>query len=251
MDDQATPTPDDDIRVPDPHRDEPVPEPQEGQRPATERAIRPEQDEEVGPLEGLMSASAAKVDAEAAEVTGDRDPEAEALLASMGVEEEGIEGGQLLGLVAAVLAAVAALAVILIYLFYIPYRDQTEVRADGMAQYPELEVVETEGIAKLSQYRRTDEAYGLPIGRAMGAVVAQYGSSDAVGLPETAQEWNTFPVMRGMGAAVDSLARGRLARQPDSTQVRGALAGPEEEVGVDAEAAETVTVIDNDTDPIE
>lgn len=249
MDDQAPNMPAPDERpqraedpVPDPHRTEPVPQAQEGTRPGADGAVRPEQDEPGGPLAGLVSASAAEVQDEAAEITGDDDPEAEALLAQMGVEEEGIESGQLLGLVAATLVSVAALAVILIYLFYIPFRTQVGERADGQATNYEQEDLRTEAVAKLGQYTRADSAYGLPIGRAMGLVAAQYGGSEAaVGLPDDRQEWNTLPVMRGMGQAIQST--------PDRGDIEGtrfpALGDGDEKVGADDET-DTVELIEND-----
>ncbi len=256
MDDQApkTPAPDgppaskverpqrpEDL-VPDPHRTEPVPASQEGERPGTDDAIRPEQDEPGGPLAGLIGASAAQVQEEASEVVGDDDPEAEALLAQMGVEEENIESGQLLGLVASTLVAVVALATILIYLFYIPYRTQVGERADGQATNYEQEDLRTEAVAKLGQYTRADSAYGLPIGRAMGLVAAQYGGAGAaVGMPTTRQEWNELPVMLGMGEAVQET--------PDQGQVGGPRfpfpSDGVEEVGVDRDV-DTVERIEND-----
>lgn len=241
--------------VPNPHRTEPLPEPQEGMRPGAEQAVRPEQDEEVGPLEGLLTSTSAQASSEASEVVGDEDLGAEALLAKMGVEEEGIESGQLLGLVASVLAAIIAMAVILIYLFYIPTRTAAELDAEGNAEYQELEVVRTEGRAKLGQYTRTDATYGLPIEGAMGVVVAQYGTrnaaANAAALPVTRQSWNTLPVMRGMGEAVQDVDRADIEPRFDDPALRRAAIGDAtEEVGVDAEAVPTVRVIDNDVEAI-
>ncbi|MEM0961479.1 MAG: hypothetical protein AAGK21_02915 [Bacteroidota bacterium] len=167
-------------------------------------AVRPEQDEPNGPLAGLVATAAAEVREEAAKLQGSEDPEAEALLAQMGVEEEGIESGQLLGLVAATLVTVGALATTLILLFYIPYRTQVGDRADQSAQYIERQVLETEALGKLTQYTRADSVYGVPISQAMGLVVADYGTGDAEGLPTNRAEWNLLPVMLGPGRAVQS-----------------------------------------------
>lgn len=244
MDDNATPSPD---RVPDPHRNEPVPEQEEGIRPGADPAVRPSQDEEVGPLEGLLGATAADVSDEAAEMVGERDRGAEALLAQMGVEEENLASGQMMGLGIAVLASVAALAVILIYLFIIPSMGQTEERLAGEADYQELNVVRTEGMAKLNQYTNTGETYGVPIDRAMGLVVAGYGSGAAVGLPQTRQEWNLLPVMRGMGNAVQEVDRADIQpRFDDPELVEDALLDLGQEVGVESFAPETVIPIDTD-----
>ncbi len=246
MSDQAPTTPpagdrpDQEDPVPNPHEATPVPPPQDGARPGADATVRPEQDEPNGPVEGLVASASAEVAEEAAEVTGDRDPEAEALLARMGVEEEGIEGGQLLGLVAATLASVAALAIILIFRFYIPFRTQVGERAEGQAVNYEQQDLRAEALAKLDQYTRTDSTYGLPITRAMGLVAADYGSADAAGLPSRRQQWNVLALDLGPGRAIQATPqRGELSG-------RGLPAGDgDEQVGVD-EDVDTVELIEND-----
>ena len=245
-----TPNPD---RVPDPHRDEPLPAPEEGMRPGVDPAVRPEQDEEVGPVEGLLGTVSASVSEEASEVVGDEDPEAEALLAKMGVEDEDLASGQLLGMFVAVLASFAALAVVVIFLFIIPLQDRTNARAEALADYDALEIVETEGRAKLGPVAsRTDTTFGVPINQAMGLIVAEYGSSAGAGLPQTRQDWNTLPVMRGMGRAVQEIDRAEIEPRFDSPALeRAAELDFDQEVGVEDTAPETVDVIDNDVEPIE
>ena len=248
MADEITPTPEDDLpvskradRVPAPHAGEPLPPAEEGMRPGVDPAVRPAQDEPLGPAAGLVTASMAQADEEASEVVGADDPEAEALLAQMGVEEENIESGQLLGLVAATLTAVAALAVILIYLFYVPYRTQVGVNADARASNYEQQNLRTEATAKLDQYSRTDSTYGVPVAQAMGLVAARYGSADAAGLPSTRQEWNMLAVVRGPGQAVQ-----QTAATPRQTLPADAMpADGDEEVGVDDDV-DTVEVVDDD-----
>ncbi len=246
MDDQLPPSPD---RVPDPHRGKPVPEQEEGMRPGVDPAVRPAQDEEVGPLEGLIGTASADVSEEASEVVGDQDSEAQALLEQMGVEDENIASGQLLGMVAAVLASVAALAVILIYLFIIPYRTQTAQRVDGEAQYEELNVVQTEGMAKLGPVAsRTDDTYGVPIDQAMGLVVADYGTGADASLPQTRQEWNLLPVMRGLGRAVQEIEREDVQpRFDDPELVEDARQDIDQEVGVETRAPETTVGVETTT----
>ncbi len=175
-------------------------------------------------------------------MAGNDDPEAEALLAQMGVEEENIESGQLLGLVAATLVAVAALAIILIYLFYIPFRTQVGSRAEANVTNYEQQDLRTEAIAKLGQYTRSDSTYGLPISRAMGVVVAQYGTGDAAGLPSTRQEWNLLPLPGGAGSAIQETPRqGEIRTNPLP------LGDGVEEVGVDREV-DTVEMVDRAAD---
>ncbi|MGB3544239.1 hypothetical protein [Rubrivirga sp.] len=236
-------------RVPNPHRGEPVPTPEEGMRPGVDPAVRPEQDEEIGPIEGLLTATVATVDEEASGVMGSDDPEAEALLAQMGVEEEGIASGQLLGLVAATLASVAALAIILIYLFYIPFRTQVGLRADGEAEYIELRDLQAEGIAKLSQYTRAEETYGVPVSRAMGLVAARYGSAASSGLPQRSAEWNMLPVMINPGRVVQDVPIETDILPPTATDIPD-VAPTGERVGQDVDADATVNLIDNDADTV-
>ena len=237
--------------VPNPHRTEPAPRPEEGMRPGVDPAVRPSQDEPLTPYTGLFKAGGTQASQEASEIAGDDDPEAERLLAQMGVEEEGIESGQLLGLVASVLASVIALAIILIYLFYIPYRTQVGTRAEGAARTTDLDIVRTEGAAKLNQYGRTDSTYAVPIGRAMGLVVAGYGTGEGANLPDSRQDWNTLPIMRGMGDAVQD------ARTSETDSRLNTVTRPSDdapvEVGVDNQNVPTVNVVEDDLDdePIE
>ena len=212
-------------------------------REGVDPAVRPSQDEEVGPLEGLVAATSAETSQEASEVAGDEDPDAESLLARMGVEEEGIESGQLLGLVASVLAAVIALVVILIYLFYIPYRTQIGNQAEGSARTTDLDIIRTEGKAKLNQYSRNDSSYAVPIGQAMGLVVASYGSAEGANLPDSRQDWNTLPIMRGMGDTVQQPSRSETA--PEFNATRPSDNAPVE-VGVDNQNVPSVDVIGNE-----
>ena len=193
--------------VPDPHRGEATPAPQEGMRPEADASlVRPLEDEPGGPLGGLLGASSAKV---AEEATPGGNVAAEALLEQMGVEEEGVESGQLLGFVVATLLAVAALALVLIYLVYSPYRGATQAQASDVDQYPELQQSLVDARAKLDQSTRTGETYTVPIGRAMGLVVAEYGgtSGDSASaartsaVPDSRQEFNTLMVNRTMGRA--------------------------------------------------
>lgn len=233
------------VPVPNPHRDEAPPRAAEGVRPeASEAVVRPEQEEENGPLPGLLAAGSAKAEAEADSLTpGDDDPEAEALLASMGVEEEGIESSQLLGLMIATVVSVVALATVLIFLFYEPFLGATRAQADASVQYEDLEIVRASGLAKIDQYGRTDDVYTLPIDRAMGLVAAEYEAAGdyneaAAGLPTTSAGWNTLMVMRGPGRAVaappQDIAPTVDVTPESAVEADPLMVGEGEEVGVDA-----------------
>ena len=249
------------VPTPDPHRTEPAPAPEEGMRPGVDPAVRPEQDEPLGPVAGLVGAVDAKVSDEAAALADRDDPEAEALLAQMGVEEEGIEGGQLLGLVAAVLVSVALLAGTLIYAFYLPYRAAVGERAEAGLNAQELAVVQTEGQAKILAYTRTDSTYQVPIGRAMGLVAAEYAAGGGVGAdsvrdrqPRSRQEWNTLPVRQSgpLAAVQETPVRGEVNRAPGPAPgpTLGPAADGVEEVGVDR-VVPPVELIDDADEAIE
>jgi len=189
-----------------------------------------------------MTSSTAEVREEAAAIVGTDDPEAEALLAQMGVEEEGIESGQLLGLVLVVLASVVALAVALIYLLILPLRAQSGRDAEGAAQNYEQATLRTEATAQLGQFSRVDETYGVPIATAMGIVAAEYGASG----PEAARQqgysradWNLLAAHYGIDGAVQDL--GDSAIEPRFPFSADGI----EEVGVDRDV-ETVERIENE-----
>ena len=232
--------------TPDPHAGEPAPEPQEGMRPeAVDAGVRPEEDEPLGPVAGLVTAAAAEAEAELTD-----DPDAEALLASMGVEDEGIESGQIIGITAAILASVFALVVVLYFLFYVPFRDQTAGLAESDVRYEELEVVQTEGLTKISQYALSaDSAYTLPIEAAMAAVAGDYAGGGTA-MPRTRAGFNTV-ALPTQYAGLDGAYPATTAR-PDGDPSVGQYTTPEldligdvqistdEEVGVDGSEADAV-----------
>ena len=260
------PRPDDDTpaelpgeRMPNPHAGAPAPAAgDEGLRPeAVGTPARPTGDEPLGPYGELIPTATTEAKEEA---TPGGDPEAESLLEQMGVEEEGIEGGQILGLILSVGVAVVALIVVLIYLFIIPTQVQDASDAEDVDEYVELEQVRVEGLAKLDHYERADSsAYAIPIGRAMGLVANQYGATrtGAVNVPTTRQDWNTLPITVGPPRAVQVPAQRGALTAPvpatgtgpaplDPSVVPGATRDPlllpdgetGEEVGVDEGAEE-------------
>ena len=220
----ARPTPPP-VAVPNPHGDEPAPPPQSGMRPeaAASMNVRPEQDEPGGPLAGLVGTAGAQAAAEAAPAGTDA-----ALLETMGVEAEGIESGQLLGLVAGVIVSIIALGVVLVFLFYIPFRQQVGDTASDVSDYPELEQSETEARAKLNQFARADSTYQVPIEQAMSVVTGRYrqaGTEAPAGLPATRQEWNTLMTNRGTGAAVQLPTDGESLKAAEQERLAAFSAG--------------------------
>ncbi|SRR5690606_22118567 len=166
--------------TPNPHRGEPAPTPQEGRRPeADAEIIRPEEEEPTGPIAGLVHGAATKVKEEFT-----HSPEAEAEAERLGVEGEGVEAGQVLGLVAATVVAIVCLILFLYFLFYLPQLNATKSEAADVPaeRYEELRENRAEAAARLSQYATSPDAegtYRLPIEAAMALVA----SSDTTALP--------------------------------------------------------------------
>ena len=172
-------TPDDSEQppVPNPHRGEPEPAPDTHSRtPAEGEITRPDQQEELGPIAGLMHASAVEA---TAEITND--PEAEAEAERLGVEGEGVEAAQIFTILAATVVSLA-LAVIGVFVLVGWYSDGKMIERDGVALYPELREVERV-YAEIQNYSRVDSLYRIPIGAAMGQVVEAYGAQQSAAVP--------------------------------------------------------------------
>ena len=157
-----------DTPTPDPN----APAPEEGLRPeADPSVVRPEQVEENGPLPGLLDAAAEEALDEATPTDGE----------GLGVEDEGIESGQILGLSIAILASVAALAIVVYFLFYETKLDDTRDQAMAdMAVLPEAMTNRAEAEAAMGAYGMTaDSTYRMPIESAMEMVMEEYGGATA------------------------------------------------------------------------
>ncbi|OZC03236.1 hypothetical protein [Rubricoccus marinus] len=248
--------------TPDPHRDEPLPESQEGMRPeAVASGVRPEQDEPGGPLPGLLSTASAEV---AEEVTDS--PEAEEQLDAAGVEEEGIESGQIMGITLAILVTVALLAGSVFWFFYAPKLDATEDTAEGQVELaPEGQLLNAQAQAQLGDYgMKADSTYTLPIGVAMEDVARSYASgtaeaalsgeavAGATPLAATRAGFNVAPIELAPRRAVRAASsRGAMTAPVPETATdapSGVSAQPttDEEVGVDGDALLTLPRTDSD-----
>lgn len=160
--------------TPDPHAAEPVPPAQEGMRlGADDTVVRPETDEPNGPVEGLLHAAATEV---AAEAPGEaRAAEMEAI--HLGIEDEGVEAAQIMGLMIATAVSVVALVLFIVFLFYLPARDATVVAVENVPEdrYVELNETRVEGLSLLTDYAVSPEGegrYRIPIEAAMAQVAA-------------------------------------------------------------------------------
>lgn len=134
---------------------------------ATDRASlieSPDQEEEYGPAERLFKGAAVEA---AAEVTGAETYEEEE--AELGVEHEGVEAGQILGLTLAIAAALA-LSIVALFQYFNITAQTTRNAAAGISGYPELRENRFESMRKLSEYgvlAGESDRYRIPIERAM------------------------------------------------------------------------------------
>jgi hypothetical protein len=159
--------------VPDPHRGEGEPAPDPHTRDEAEgEVVRPDQQEELGPVAGLMHAASVEA---TAEVTSD--PEAEAEAERLGVEGEGVEAAQIFTIMLAT-AISLALAVVAVFVLVGQYSDEATIERADVRLYPELREVERV-YAEMQNYSRTDSLYRLPIGVAMNQVAEAYAGRDA------------------------------------------------------------------------
>jgi hypothetical protein len=228
--------------VPDPHAGEPAPVPNEGRRPEADPSLpRPEEEEREGPVAGLFKTAGAEV---RHHYTQDPAHTAEAQVMAAGVEEEGVESGQIFGLMLATGVAIVVLLLTLYFLFFSPALEETrEAAADVPAdRYVELRETRAAGQGLLGAYALNDDStYRMPIDAAMRAVAQAYAARPAAGAPaagaadprDNGLTWLTLspaPAVRaagGPGAATDTL----------SATERGVLAAPQP-VTPDAPAGE-------------
>jgi len=165
----ANPSPE---ATPDPHAGEPAPG-QEGMRPEADPSVSwPGQTEPGGPMKGLMTTAGAETAAHFG-----NNPHAAAIAAAAGVEEEGLESGQLFGLMLATAAAVVVLIISVYFLFYSPLLQETlRTAADvPVDRYVELRDARTHGAFLLGAYGANDDGtYRIPIDEAMALVAGDY-----------------------------------------------------------------------------
>ncbi len=132
----------------------------------SERQNAPQTEEEpkdsLGPAADLIKAAGAEAVVEA---TGS---EAAAEQANnLGVEPEGVESAQILGLTLGIMVALA-LIIVLLFNWNTTVREQTLVQAVGFSGYPDLEEVESAAARSLNQYEVLSDAegvYRVPIDR--------------------------------------------------------------------------------------
>lgn len=153
----------------DAHHGEPTPRPDSHSRPAPEADVtRPDQQEELGPVEGLVHASAVEAKAEVTD-----DPETEAEAARLGIESEGVEAAQIFSILLATVVTLT-LAVLGVFVLVAYFSDAETVERSSGATYAEVQEVRNRATEMLTQYGRTEDVYRIPITEAMGLVAADY-----------------------------------------------------------------------------
>lgn len=172
--------------VPDTHRTEPEPaaDPHTRDEPEADMT-RPDQQEELGPVGGLMHAAAVEA---TAEVTGD--PEAEAEAERLGIETEGVEAAQIFTIMLTTTVVLAA-AIVGVYFMIAFVADKETVERDAVVLYPELSEVER-AYAEMQNYSRTDSLYRLPIGVAMERVAESYYARQGEGAIPAPDNFSTL-----------------------------------------------------------
>ena len=121
-------------------------------------------DEDYGPAGELVRAASAEM---AAEVTGSEKYYEEE--ERLGVEHEGIEAGQIMGIAGGVIVAIILIIITLLMVVDLEAAEQREAVMDA-SRYPELQETEAQAMEKLHQYgvvEGEEGVYRIPIDRAM------------------------------------------------------------------------------------
>lgn len=216
-----------DSAVPDPHAGEPAHASQEGMRPEADPSVHwPGQDEPSGPMAGLFQAAGAETAAHYANV-----PAAAAIAEAAGVEEEGLESGQLFGLMLATAVGVIVLILTIYFLFYSPLLQETRDQAADVPldRYVELRDSRTAGLGLINDYAvNEDSTYRLPIDAAMEMVARDYAAAapapgqDAAPAANNGLSWLTI----APAAAVRAATGGAQTTLPADTAAAAPAAAP-------------------------
>ena len=138
-------------------------------------------DEDYGPAGELVRASSAEM---AAEVTGaEKYYEAEERL---GVEHEGIEAGQIMGIAGGVLLAIILMIITLLMAVDLEATEQREAVVDA-SRYPDLQETEAQAMERLNQYgvvEGEEGVYRIPIDRAMQIIANEAYQEEGQGPSE-------------------------------------------------------------------
>jgi hypothetical protein len=179
--------------IPDPHAQKPAPRQDHLTRtPEDAATIRPDQDEDLGPVPELFGAAGTEA---AAFASGDDDLEAAAI--EKGAEAEGVESAQILGLLVAVVV-VLILAVVAIFFLTSRVGQHNEAAHIGVMRYPELTELRLEAERLVGAYGISDDegSYRVPLTQAQQAM---------------AREYRTLAASAGMAQAPDSRVAFNLA----------------------------------------
>ncbi len=117
--------------------------------------IEPDTDEPFGPASKLFKAAGAEA---AVEATGS--DTVEQAVNQMGVEAEGVESAQILGITLSVLAVIIIIIIIL-FNWKATVRQQTYLQSVTQSGYPDLVEVEASAARRLGQYEVVNDAEGV------------------------------------------------------------------------------------------
>lgn len=143
-------------------------------QPGSAAPVRPDVEEDLGPVPGMLKGISTEV---AAEVTGD--PEYYAEEEELGVEHESIGVSQILGFIGAI---IAVLILMIIFVFQIVNISELRTYESAVLEsgYPELRQVRVEAAREMTQYEILNDAegvYQIPVDRAMELLVDQERST--------------------------------------------------------------------------
>ena len=139
-------------------------------KPGSAAPVRPDVQEDLGPVPGMLKGISTEV---AAEVTGDSEYYAQE--EELGVEHEAIGVSQILGFIGAI---IAVLILIIIFVFQIVNISELRTYESAVLEsgYPELRQVRVEAAREMTQYEILNDAegiYQIPVDRAMELLVDQ------------------------------------------------------------------------------
>lgn len=157
--------------VPDPHagKPPPAPDPHTRAEPGADM-VRPDQQEDLGPVPELFGAAGAEARAYASD-----DPALARQAIDKGAEAEGLETAQIFGLLLASLVVLVMIVVAVIFMVSVLGQER-DVTRQTLLQYDELREVRQTDRERLTTYRRLEGqpgVYAIPLERAQALMAAE------------------------------------------------------------------------------
>jgi hypothetical protein len=215
--------------IPDPHANEPAPPRDAHTRPGPDAdAVRPDQQEDLGPVPELFGAAGTEA---AAVATGDEGLKDDAI--EKGAEAEGVESAQILGLLIATVVALGLIVFAIVFLTRFVAERQDADRQTGL-RYPERQELQARSTDLLTNYAVGEEgAYRIPLSRAQELVARDYGATPgAIQLPDSRIGFNlasprSEPGRRETAAGAPGQQESDLLTVPSSAETGPSFQGEE------------------------